>query len=132
MKLWSKRLIFAVAAMTVAWLTGIGFAMSGTSPNVPVTQPSDVQAPAHASGQVVVPGTAVPIAAAAAYQQAAGRAAQTPAPAGRAGQAGGGTAAPARGTTPPVSRVPAGQQASDQVFKNIQVLKGIPVDEFMG
>jgi photosynthetic reaction center cytochrome c subunit len=27
---------------------------------------------------------------------------------------------------------PAGVQMSDQVFKNVQVLKGIPVDEFMG
>ena len=27
---------------------------------------------------------------------------------------------------------PAGTQMSDQVFKNVQILKGIPVDEFMG
>ena len=32
------------------------------------------------------------------------------------------------GQAPPT----AGAQMSDQVFKNVQVLKGIPVDEFMG
>jgi hypothetical protein len=34
----------------------------------------------------------------------------------------------AAGQAPPT----AGAQMSDQVFKNVQVLKGIPVDEFMG
>src|SRR5579863_7386209 len=47
-----------------------------------------------------------------------------------------GTAGQAPRTTPTTPTTPAvpGRQAqtSEQVFKNIQVLKGIPVDEFMG
>jgi hypothetical protein len=80
----------------------------------------------------MAPGTAIPIAAAAAYQAAGGaRAGQAPAaPAGRAGQAGAGRAAAPAAARP--NRVPPGQQSSEQVFKNIQVLKGIPLDEFMG
>jgi len=53
--------------------------------------------------QKMAPGTAVPLHAAAALKQAAGQA---------------------------QGRAPA--QMSETVFKNIQVLKGIPVDEFMG
>ena len=53
--------------------------------------------------QKIAPGTAVPLHAAAALKQAAG-------------QVQGG---------PPA-------QMSDAVFKNVQVLKGIPVDEFIG
>jgi len=126
MRFWSKRLFVLVAAMMVGWLMSVGYAASGTTP---VARPaSSPAAPAeatftHASGQMV-PGTSIPLSAATAFAQAAGRAAQAPA---RAGQA------PARGAAAPaVSRVPAGQQASEQVFKNIQVLKGIPLDEFMG
>ena len=56
-------------------------------------------------------------------QGGAGAPAQAPAggPAGAQGRAGGAAAAPA-------AEVP---QLSDRVFKNVKVLKGIPVDEFM-
>jgi photosynthetic reaction center cytochrome c subunit len=90
MKSWSKGLLFAVTALTVAWLTSIAFASTATVSSGP---------PNHK----IAPGTAIPLHAAAAFKQAAGQA-----------QAG----SPA--------------QMSEEVFKNIQVLKGIPVDEFMG
>src|SRR5438094_675671 len=89
MRSWSKGLLCAVTALTVAWLTSIAFA-STTVSSVP-------------PNQKIAPGTAIPLHAAAAFKQAAGQA-QTGLPA----------------------------QMSEQVFKNIQVLKGIPVDEFMG
>jgi photosynthetic reaction center cytochrome c subunit len=86
MKFWSKRLVFAVTGLTVAWLTGIAFATSFAPSN-----------------QKMAPGTAIPLSAKHAFAQVAGQA-----------QAG------------------AKSQMSEDVFKNIQVLKGIPVDEFMG
>jgi hypothetical protein len=91
MKSWSKGLVFAVTATTVAWLTSIAFASNASPVNV---------APPAAK---IAPGAAVPLHAAPALRQAA-----------QAAQA---TATP---------------QMSDAVFKNVQVLKGIPVDEFMG
>jgi len=130
MKVWSKRLSLTVAVMTAAWLTGVGFATSGTrvaAQAAPAPSAPSVHQIVPATGNLV-PGTAVPLSAAAAYQQAAGRAAQ---PAGRAAQPPAG-----RATQPAAPKVvQAGAvtaQMSDQVFKNIQVLKGIPVDEFMG
>src|SRR5262245_25728190 len=122
MNSWSKRLLFAVAALTAvsAWLTSIAFATSDTS-----SPQSSIAS--YASAQKMLPGTAVPRSAAPAFAQAAapaGRAAQAPAPAGRAGTA----PAPARGQVAPAAAPKPG--TSDAVFKNIQVLKGLPLDEF--
>jgi len=98
MKFWSKRLVVTVATLTVAWLTGIVLATSGTK----LSAQSSIASFAHPNQQMA-PGTAIPISAAAAYVQAAGQAQAGPA-----------------------------AQMSETVFKNIQVLKGIPLDEFMG
>lgn len=123
MKVSSKRLGFVVAALTVAWLTGIAFATSGTT--IGATSPTQssttaTPAPAQAAGRMA-PGTSVPLSAASAFAQApAGRAQAPAAPAGRA------QAPTARAAAAPRPGM------SDAVFKNVQVLKNIPVDEFMG
>ena len=112
MKLWSKRLSVLVAALTIAWLTGIAFATSGTKPSTQSLK--------------MAPGTAIPLAAGSAFAQApaAGRA-QTPAPAGQ-------PTAPAPAGRAQAPAAPPKPGTSDAVFKNIQVLKGLPIDEFMG
>jgi hypothetical protein len=92
MKSWSKGLVFAVTAMTVAWLTSITFASNAASSGGALPKPP-----------AIAPGTAVPLHAAPAFKQAAQAALMTAKP-----------------------------QMSEAVFKNVQVLKGIPVDEFMG
>src|SRR6185295_14667166 len=117
MKSWSKRLTFVVAALTVSWLGGIGFATSQPKPSTP----SSIT-PLARQGQTMAPGTSLPASLRSAFAQTAGGTqapagrAQAPAPAGRAQAP---AAAPKPGT-------------SDAVFKNIQVLKGLPIDEFMG
>ena len=74
MKSFSSRVIFSVAAVTIAWLTSLSYA-TGAMPALLAFGQSSAQ---------VAAGT------------------------------------------------PATPQMSDAVFKNVQVLKGIPVDEFMG
>jgi len=132
MNAWSKRLIFTVAVMTVAWLTGVGFATTASSPAT-LSSPATVvdqssTSPAH-------DGTAIPVSMASTFEQARGGAAQTPArgaaPAGGAQAAG--RAATAGMTPAQILEAGAlGNLKSEQVFKNVQVLKGITVDEFMG
>ena len=110
MKFWSKGLIFSAAVMMmIGALVSIGFATSQTTPAPRVAVASAI---AHRTDKVA-PGTAIPViphAAAALFgQQSAAAAASTP-----------------------IARAAQGTQTSEQVFKNIQVLKGIRVDEFMG
>ncbi|MES1255163.1 MAG: photosynthetic reaction center cytochrome c subunit family protein [Acidobacteriota bacterium] len=97
----SKRLVATAAALTVAWVTSIAFALGGTTLSAQ-TSAASVAASTPAKAPATVPArparTALP---------------QAPAPA---------AAKPA---------APTGEM-SEQIFKNIQVLKGIPVDEFMG
>ena len=103
MKLWSKGLIFTATVLTVGWLTSIAFATSAPAGLAGGT--TKVSAPAMdvCNGQPAAPGAAVPRHGAPALKQAAGSA-----------------------------QAAARPQMSETVFKNIQVLKGIPVDEFMG
>jgi len=96
MKVWSKRVIGAVAGLMVAWLVTALFA-AGTEGLAAHTSTAPAPHRQQPSGLF----TLVPKAAPAAAQ------------AGRQGQ-------------------PGGVQMSEAAFKNIQVLKGIPVDEFMG
>ena len=110
MKFWSKRLLFSAAVMMMfGVLVSVGLATSETTPSTPSGVASVV---AH-QNQKVAPGTAIPViphsAAAAFGQQSAVAAANTP-----------------------IAKAAQGTQTSEQVFKNIQVLKGIRVDEFMG
>jgi hypothetical protein len=93
MKRWSKGLVFAVTAMTVAWLTSIAFASGAASTAGSPARPEPT----------IAPGSAVPLHAAPRLKQVAAAQAATARP-----------------------------QMSEAVFKNVQVLKGIPVDEFMG
>jgi hypothetical protein len=104
MKLWSKGLIFTVTALTVAWLTSIAFATSA-----PIGRTGATTVPAGPAldvclAQPQAPGAAAPLHAAGVLKQTA------------AGQA----------------QAAARPQMSEAAFKNVQVLKGIPVDEFMG
>ena len=96
----------ALAALAVAWLTGVALATSGSKP---FAHAAATSAPRSAQGaQTMAPGTAVPISMKAAFAAAAAQ-------------------APAAGTVKGYTT-----ELSENVFKNIQVLKGIPVDEFMG
>jgi hypothetical protein len=109
MNAWSKRLIFAVAVITVGWLTAVAFATSATAPTTAPYSSSAVAA--HTNPAVIAHqnlgepvGAAIPLSLAPAFRQA-------------------GTEA---------REAASGKLMSDQVFKNVQLLKGIPVDEFMG
>jgi photosynthetic reaction center cytochrome c subunit len=107
MQIGSRRMRLVVAGATIAWLICVVAFVGG--------------------------GTAVPMRAAtvstSSSDDIAERAAAMAAACGRPGfvQAGAQAASP-----PPQPPSPQGSQMSDQAFKNIQVLKGIPVDEFMG
>jgi len=92
-----------VAAFTAAWMIAVGIAASGRGPLVQAVLAS-VLRPSAAPTETFKPGDAVPIAMKGAFQAAQQTAAVT-------------------GYT---------KELSENVFKNIQVLKGIPVDEFMG
>jgi hypothetical protein len=93
--------------LAVAWLTGIVFATSAPKPSSPFAE-----------------GAAVPLSARAAYAQATAGRGTTPAAPAAAGR-GQAAAAAAKPLAP-------GTQMAEAVFKNVQLLKGIPVDEFMG
>jgi hypothetical protein len=103
MKLWSKGLIVTATVLTVGWLTSIAFATSAPAGKTGGT--TTVSAPPMdvCNAQPAAPGAGVRRHAAITLNQAAGT---------------------AQGAARP--------QMSETVFKNIQVLKGIPVDEFMG
>jgi hypothetical protein len=104
MRLGSKRIMRAVAALAVAWLAGVVFAASGGStPSVAPSTASVVPSMAKTSqGDVTLPVDGIAVFAAARAQAAAQS---------------------ASGGKP---------QMAEDVFKNIQVLKGTTVDEFMG
>src|SRR6185436_6449655 len=105
----SRRMRLVVAGAAVAWLVSIALAGGGDGMSVGAAaasaRPSNHAALERAAAMAAACGRP-------GYAQAAGQGAQAPQP-GLTG---------------------AGQRAatSDEAFKNIQVLKGIPVDEFMG
>ena len=99
MRVKSKRMMFAAAALTMVWLVGIALAANSTdistrssrasfSPSTRSTAPRDILA-------------SIP------FDRAFAR----------------------QGGQPAAQRKPV---MSDDIFKNVQVLKGIPVDDFMG
>jgi len=117
-KLGSRRLLLAVAGMTVVWLVGVALAASGT-----ITAGSSPVSFSQSNEKTALsPGSAIPV--------------------GHAFALAGGQAAPGRGQAPPAGRgqapaapVVPGQavagQLSQDVFKNVTALINIPVDEFM-
>jgi photosynthetic reaction center cytochrome c subunit len=120
-KLGSRRLLLAVAGMTVVWLIGVALAASGTisaGSSIASFSPSNEKT---APG----PGSAVPVGhgfALAAGQAAPGR--------GQAAQ-GRGQAAPARGQAPTEGGSVAANVMSQDAFKNVTAIINVPVDEFM-
>ena len=106
MKLWGRRLVLAVAGMFIVWL--VSAAVAATAVRAPKEQVSiPVSQPCRFSGTDADALSHVVSASGSALAAQAG-----------AAQA--------------VSQAGAGVQMSDQAFKNVQLLKGIPVDEFMG
>jgi hypothetical protein len=98
----SKTTMLTAAGMTAVWLVSVVLAASGTTS-------SSAPSATHSAG--ILPArahTVAPISISQAFQQAARPAAQAPAAAGPA------------------------PQMVENVFKNIQVLKGVTVDDFMG
>src|SRR5258708_6265306 len=106
MQIGSRRMRHVVAGATIAWLIGVVLVSGGTGMSTPATAAS-VRPPID-------------------YAE---RAAAMAAACGRPGFAQAGAGAQAA----PV-QTGAGQRAqtSEEAFKNVQLLKGIPVDEFMG
>ena len=102
MKLGLRPIFLATAGTMVASLIGIAWAVGGPQS----ASPSSLDALTRSNGQTGL-AVAVPLCGAEAYPGAAAQA--------------GGQAGPAQGS-----------QMSEDVFENIQVLRGIPVDEFMG
>ena len=121
-KLGSRRLLLAVAGMTVVWLVGVALAASGT-----ISAGSSPASFSYSHEKTALgPGSAIPLGHA--FALAGGHAAPGPGQAPAAG----GQAAPARGQTPVVvpAQIPANVMSQD-VFKNVTALINIPVDEFM-
>src|SRR4029453_17658838 len=110
MRIGSRRMRLVVAGATIAWLICIAVVSSGTA------------TPMHAAAASAGPSNNY-VERAATYAE---RAAAMAAACGRQGYVQAGAQAAAQ--------TGAGQRAqtSEEAFKNIQVLKGIPVDEFMG
>src|SRR6266850_3021987 len=120
-KLGSRRLLLAVAGMTVVWLIGVALAASGTisaGSSIASFSPSNEKT---APG----PGSAVPVGHG--FALAAGQAAPArgQAPQGR------GQAAPARGQAPTEGGSVAANVMSQDAFKNVSAIINVPVDEFM-
>ena len=102
MKLGLGRMFLVTAGTMVASLIAVAWAVGG-----PQSAPSaSLDALARSNGQTALVGLGVPVCGAEAYPGAA--------------QAGG-QAGPAQGS-----------QMSEEVFENVQILRGIPVDEFLG
>ena len=103
MQFGSKRLRLVVTGATIAWLIGVALVRSGTGMSIPAAAASASPSIKKAAPAVVLsPACGRP-----AYAQAAAQ----------AGAQAGSTQKP---------------QMSEEAFKNVQLLKGIPVDEFMG
>ena len=119
-KFGSRRLILAVAGMTVVWLVGVALAASGT-----ISAGSSPASFSYSNEKTALgPGSAIPLGHA--FALAGGHAAPGPGQAPAAG----GQAAPARGQTPVVvpAQIPANVMSQD-VFKNVTALINIPVED---
>ena len=103
MQIGSKRMRLVVTGATIAWLIGVALVAGGTGMSIRAAAAS-----ATASNKKV------------------GWGAVQPARCDRPGFAQAGAQAAAQ------TGAPQGHQMSEEAFKNVQVLKGIPVDEFMG
>src|SRR5262245_446637 len=103
MKVGSKRMMLAVAAVTVAWLVGVGLAATGawSTTSVAAATVSATPERTESSPAISMPGSHSTYGFTA-LQAAAAQGAQA---------------------KPPMA---------EEVFKNIQVLKGITADDFMG
>ena len=114
MQIGSRRMRLVVTGATIAWLIGVALVRGGTGMSMRAAAASARPSNNYAER-------------AADYAE---RAAAMAAACSRPGYAQAGTQAGAQTAAP----TGAGQRAqtSEEAFKNIQVLKGIPVDEFMG